>query len=252
MFGPGVGAAQGPLELLSVTPAGEDVPPGRQIVFQFDRPVVPIGRMDRDPSEIPITIEPSLECEWRWISTSALACQLGEDDMAPATRYVLDVAPTLTAQDGSRLPADETHEFTTQRPAVQYANFRTWHSPGTPEIFLNLNQPVEAASLGQHLYLELPGGERVALAMSPTSVQNHADNWIAEPVRELPLNTRVHLKVEPGLESKLGPEPSVEGQDSRRVFHLPRASLPGSPLPRQRWGIDPCSTERLGAYRASL
>ena len=88
-----VAAAQDPLELLSVTPAGEDVPPGRQIVFQFDRPVVPIGRMDRDPSEISITIEPPLECEWRWISTSALACQLGEDGaMVPATTYVLNVA----------------------------------------------------------------------------------------------------------------------------------------------------------------
>ncbi len=219
----GAVAAQSPLDLLSVTPAGEDVPPGRQIVFQFDRPVVPIGRMDRDPSEVPITIEPSLECEWRWISTSALACQLGEDDaLVPATRYVLNVAPTLTAQDGSRLLADETHEFTTQRPAVQYANFRTWHSPGTPEIFLNLNQPVEVASLGQHLFLELPGGERVDLAISPTDVKNQADiYWIAEPVRELPLNTRVLLKVEPGLESKLGPEPSVETKTVVEFFTFP-------------------------------
>ena len=46
----------GPLMLRSITPPGEDVPPGRQIVFQFDRPVVPIGRMDREAGEVPITI----------------------------------------------------------------------------------------------------------------------------------------------------------------------------------------------------
>ena len=33
--------AQGPLRILSVTPRGEDVPTGRQVVLQFDRPVVP-------------------------------------------------------------------------------------------------------------------------------------------------------------------------------------------------------------------
>ena len=219
-----VAAAQGPLELLSVTPAGEDVPPGRQIVFQFDRPVVPIGRMDRDPSEIPITIEPPLECEWRWISTSALACQLGEDGaMVPATRYVLNVAATLTAQDGSRLEGAETHEFTTQRPAVRNANFRTWHSPGTPEMLLYVNQPVEAESLRQHVYLELPNGDRVALAIFPADAQNQVSDiyWIAEPVRELPLDSRVLLKVEAGLQSKLGPEPSAEEKTVLEFFTFP-------------------------------
>ena len=35
-----------PLKLLRVTPAGEDVPLSAQIVFEFNRPVVPQGRMD--------------------------------------------------------------------------------------------------------------------------------------------------------------------------------------------------------------
>jgi hypothetical protein len=67
-----------PLKPLRITPSGEDVPPGRQIVFQFSRPVVPVGRMDRDASKITITIAPELECQWRWLNTSALARQLDE------------------------------------------------------------------------------------------------------------------------------------------------------------------------------
>ena len=35
------------LQVLRITPTGMDVPPGRQIVFQFDRAVVPVGRMER-------------------------------------------------------------------------------------------------------------------------------------------------------------------------------------------------------------
>jgi len=214
----------GPLRLLSVTPSGEDVPPGRQIVFQFDRPVVPVGRMDREAAEVPVTIDPALDCEWRWISTSALACQLGEDQaLAPATRYTLTVEPGLRAQDGSGLSEEEIHRFTTERPSVQYANFRAWRGPGMPQIWLSLNQAVEEASLERHLYLELPDGGRVALTISPPDVPTASPDvyWVAEPTRELPLDTRVHLKVEPGLVSKLGPEPGVETRTIVEFFTFP-------------------------------
>ncbi len=60
-------AAPPPLLITCITPSGTDVPTGRQIVFQFDRPVVPIGRMVRKASACsnflgPIDITPSLDC----------------------------------------------------------------------------------------------------------------------------------------------------------------------------------------------
>ena len=33
------------LQVVRITPTGRDVPAGRQIVFQFNRAVVPVGRM---------------------------------------------------------------------------------------------------------------------------------------------------------------------------------------------------------------
>src|SRR3546814_20962180 len=54
------------LQLLRVTPAGNDVPAQSQIVFAFDRDVVPLGRMDRHAREVPVTITPSPDCRWRW------------------------------------------------------------------------------------------------------------------------------------------------------------------------------------------
>ena len=92
-----------PLRIMRITPDGVDVPPGRQIVFQFNRPVVPVGRMERDASEIPITISPSLDCQWRWLNTSALACQLDEKSaLRPATscsasRWSPPASPSWTA-----------------------------------------------------------------------------------------------------------------------------------------------------------
>ena len=58
-----------PLELINITPKGEDTPPARQITFKFNRPVVPVSRMERDPSEIPIVIIPEIKGQWRWLNT---------------------------------------------------------------------------------------------------------------------------------------------------------------------------------------
>src|SRR5215510_11266265 len=72
--------ARAPLTITGITPGGTNVPAARQIVIQFNRAVVPIGRMERRDSEIPIEITPPLACQWRWLDTSALACQLADGD----------------------------------------------------------------------------------------------------------------------------------------------------------------------------
>ena len=70
------------LKLTRVSPQGKDVPPPSQIIFEFDREMVPLGRMERSGSEIPIVITPRLECEWRWVDTRSLACYLSEQNKA--------------------------------------------------------------------------------------------------------------------------------------------------------------------------
>ena len=82
------------LNVVRIIPSGTDVPPGRQIVFEFDRAVVPRGRMEREAAEVPVTISPELNCRWRWLNTSALACELDETAaLTPATRYDIVVNP---------------------------------------------------------------------------------------------------------------------------------------------------------------
>src|SRR5678815_1040216 len=115
------------LQVLRITPSGEDVPPGPQIVIQFDRAVVPIGRMDRGPRDVPAHVEPDPGCRWTWIDPTALACQLDSDhQLAPATRYEVEVRPPLRAIDGATLAAPVRSSFLTQRPDVEQAWFDTW------------------------------------------------------------------------------------------------------------------------------
>lgn len=231
----------GALMLLRITPEGDDVQPGQQIVFQFDRPVVPIGRMERKASEIPIKIQPACNCEWRWLNTSALACQLRQEDaLKPATKYTVKVRPGIKDETGATLAKDETHTFITQRPKITYTRFVYWLTPGTPLIQVTFNQPVTKASLEKSLRLKNSESERDAttpilaypdellrqlpgLTRYGFDYEQRVDDrkmtvgndearrvWIIKPFRELPLDTNVELWVAPGLVSGWGPERGVE------------------------------------------
>jgi hypothetical protein len=157
------------LEIIRITPAGVDVPTGRQIVFQFSRAVVPVGRMERRAAEIPITISPGLDCRWRWLNASALACQLDErSSLAPATRYEIVVKPGIKSEDGATLAKPLQHHFTTERPRVRHAWFSTWRAPGMPVIRLTFNQPVSRQSVGKHLFMMVHDpNERIGLLVAP-------------------------------------------------------------------------------------
>ncbi len=160
-------ASDRPLKLLRIDPSGADLPPGRLIVFQFNRPVVPVGRMERRREEIPITIEPALDCEWRWINTAALSCQLTtETMMSPATRYDIQVRPGITATDGATLSETLSHTIITQRPQIRYTRFHTWGAPGLPHIVVQFDQDVERESVAQHLFMEHTNGQRTPVVVA--------------------------------------------------------------------------------------
>jgi hypothetical protein len=143
------------LGLLRITPEGNDVPAGRQIVFQFNRPVVPLGRMERDAVEIPIDISPEVRCQWRWINTRALACRLDKANaLQPATRYHITVRPGIKTDDGIAMQVTQEHEFITARPKVSYSRFLQWRAPGWPRIQLTFNQPVTKESVEQDIIFQ--------------------------------------------------------------------------------------------------
>jgi uncharacterized protein YfaS (alpha-2-macroglobulin family) len=235
-----------------MVPSGDNVPVGRQLVLQFDRPVVPIGRMERRADELPITIEPALACDWRWIDPSALACQLGEETaFRPATRYDVRIGAGFAAMDGSTLGTDVARTFTTERPRVLFTGFATWRSPGMPVIRVIFNQPVSQASAAAHLFLAAEGLSRIAVTAEPeadtrelprfmplpgelafvdlgarqTVVSEDAREgrvearrvWLLAPVTELPTDRRMRLRVEPGLESADGP---LTGDETRVVVEF--------------------------------
>lgn len=252
------------LTIQRITPMGEDVPASgdaaRQIVIQFNRPVVPVGQMARAASELPITISPQVNCEWRWLNTSALACELGEQDaLAAATAYEVKVNPGITAEDGETIAAPVAHRFITERPDISYVYQHTWKTPTRPVLRVTLNQHVTKSSLEAHLFFSkpaLPQAVRVAIEARPDPgirpeepffvavgkqllglfqpVQPDSNDdvrmvngeearrsWMIEPVQELDADSSYQLHLEAGLLSAFGPERSVASRDVRQVDTFP-------------------------------
>jgi len=240
-------SAEKSLEIIKITPDGEDVPAGKQIIIQFNRPIVPIGKMEREASEIPVIITPAVACEWRWINTSALSCNLSDKEpLKESTHYTVEVKSGIKAEDGATIEKAYEHNFITQRPDISYKEFRIWKSAGYPIIRLVFNQPVDKNSVAQHIYLNVgDGNNRVAIKVSPDpedheqpqliptpngdtlflfqkSSPKKSDEdthikygkearriWLVEPQRELPLDTHILLKSEAGLISALGDEKGI-------------------------------------------
>ncbi len=210
------------LEVSRITPKGNDVPAGRQIVIQFNQPVVPLGRMERDKKEIPIEITPELKGQWRWLNTSSLAYQLdNKNALQYATRYSVVIKPGIKTEKGDTTKETITHSFITRRPTIRYNSFRTWKSPGTPVIRVTFNQPVFIDSVMKHLFFVSGkiSGKRIGAKVEPYTANynkpviidgNEArKNWLVTPLEELSLDTDVTLRVEPGLVSAYGPEKGI-------------------------------------------
>ena len=253
-------AADAPKELriLRVTPAGENAQSERQIVIQFNRPVVPLGRMQVDAAKLPVKIEPAIKCDWRWLNTSALACNLSDaDKLATATRYSIDIAPGITAEDGATTAETFHHEFTTQRPDARYGWVRGWQSAGRPVVALNFTVPVTRDSAAAAIVFAVPAGgstHDVAVDVMPETgprptpdaiqvpgekwwlfwrhddkaageplplregeTQNARFTWLVAPREDLPADTEIPVRVKAGLATPLGSE---KGMQEHQVYSL--------------------------------
>lgn len=244
------------LSILRVTPQGNDVLAGQQMVFQFDRPVVPIGRMERDSDYIPVSITPALNCEWRWLNTSALACQLREEDkMKQATLYNVVMKPGIKTEKGAQLKKTFRHTFTTTRPKITYSRFVNWLSPGTPLLQVTFNQPVTKSSVESTLTMAADTGKPVSVIAYPDNLprelpwwmaitnkdkqpkvndqltkidgEDARKVWVVEPKKELPLDASISFEVSPGLKSSEGNEVGVEERTVIRFYTYPEFEFLG-------------------------
>ena len=215
------------LRILRITPAGVDVPPGRQIVIQFDRPVVPLGRMERKSEELPITIEPQLSCQWRWLNSATLTCNLNEKDtLRAATEYTITILPGIMTAENATLAEPVRHSFFTERPRVTESWFKTWLGPLLPQSSIRFNLPMDETSLSPHFFYALAGGRRIPAVVErdpdyESSSGQKNKTWLVRPQTDLPGGIPAELTVEPGVLSLHGSAPGVERRVIETVYAIP-------------------------------
>lgn len=255
---------KGPIQV-SITPAGEDVPGAREIVLHFNRPIVPVGVMERSAAEVPVSIDPPLACDWRWLNTSSLSCQLSEQSaLAPATTYTVKVRKGLKASDGTVMNAEVTHTFGTARPKIDAYSFATWKSATHPVIQVTFNQPVQKGSVESHLYFQTGNGRRIPLKaleeverksrkkkkVRTEKKRTHEGNyWFVEPKEEFPLDARVELKIEAGVVPRRGKNPGAENRVVVAFDTFPKFSFSGvkcTSLMNREFTLIPGQEARLG------
>ncbi|MHC1729954.1 MAG: alpha-2-macroglobulin [Syntrophobacteraceae bacterium] len=223
--------AGGILKITRITPSGVDVPAGRQIVFEFNRPVVPLGKMERSASEIPIEIEPALTCQWRWLNPSNLACRLDEKHaMVPSTSYSIKVKPEIRSEDGAILAEPVVHSFVTVRPKITSSYFKKWLSPGMPQFRVRFDQAVGKDSLEAHVFFRPEKGQKVTAKVVEDpdySKEKPGLVWNLSPAIDLPPDNSGQLVVEPGIVPLLGKEAGVENRNVLGFQTLPEFRFHG-------------------------
>jgi hypothetical protein len=112
--------------------------------------------------------------------------------------------------------------------------FETWLAPGMPKIRVNFNQAVTQESVAKHLYMQETDGQRIPVTVeSPPKEDNVSLSqtvssvWIISPNKLLPLDTKIALLVEPGIQSNIGPEPSSEQKTVENFRTFPEFKFMG-------------------------
>ena len=157
------------VEILRVTPSGNDVTTsGRQIVFSFNQAMVKLGQMQVDADKIPIEITPKIDCQWRWLNTQSLSCQLNRDDrLKNATQYKVKVHRGLISVSGASMVSAFEHAFVTQRPSVNHIALEQWVDAGKPVVNIRFNQPVTKASVERAIVFIASDNRYVSKVIAP-------------------------------------------------------------------------------------
>ena len=189
----------GPLRLLSVSPRGTRTryQPRQAITATFSRPMVALGDTEAPPDSA-LTVEPAVDGSFRWEGTQTLVFT-PNDDLPPATEFIVTVHPVLESTEGEQLQEPYTWTFETMRPQLVAS------SPNDGERFASLNEPMR-------LHFNLPvnatdaqrflDSDRLPIGLA----ENDGDSTLVLPVgAELAQGTEYTLTAAAGLPTTAGP-----------------------------------------------
>ncbi|MEM1095815.1 MAG: Ig-like domain-containing protein, partial [Bacteroidota bacterium] len=196
---------EGPLRLLSATPAGtlQQRPQDLHISVTFSQPMVPLGTTRVDDATL-LSLSPAVEGTLSWRGTQTLVFTPSMP-LAPATAYTATLRDGLTSIDGETLNEPYRWRFEMPRPALVASDPQRYASYVRPDQSLRLwfNQRVSAGGLANHLTLRSAQGTRGL----PIEVAQAGDSVVVvTPLQPLVKGTAYTLELAealPGLDGLL-------------------------------------------------
>jgi alpha-2-macroglobulin len=216
-------------KVAEIIPRGDIEEKPAQILIRYTEPVVALGKMTRDARELAVEITPEVNCDWRWIDRSTLACQIsGLKPLETAVTYSVKVKKSADALDSMAFSEEFAQEFTLSRPEISYDYFDRYLSPLKPRFYVQSNVALTQGSVEKHLYFKSDSGQRYAayveqLPHNPSDTEEYRDEnfvigtwWSIVPDGDLPVDQSYTLKSEAGLSAQVGnAESSIEREHGK-------------------------------------
>jgi len=188
------------LSVVTVQPAdgATEVAPDAAIVVQFSYPMAPLGTKGGEPN--PLRIEPTLEGQGRWLTTSIYLFR--PDGGLPAgVRFQVTVPKGITDTAGSPLASDYSWSFSTKAPAVAKVSpeANTKYVGPDSDIRVTFDQPVDHRSAEERFSLAGPDGRAV-----PGGFGWDGEDLVFHPKAPLRLATSYTAGVAAGVKAARG------------------------------------------------
>lgn len=218
------------LNILRITPQGNNVQSPSEIVIEFDQPMLPLGMRESFTKDLPIAISPEVKGDWRWINDKTLVLTINhESALKPATKYTVSVKAAMVSRDGVLLGQDYNHQFSTQTPSLNYSRIVGWVTPMMPKIEVRLNLKTTKESIEKFFVFvdkaneyNLKNVKVQSKEWDPEKGIYHtdltvSDKWEVTPIADLIPDHEYILRAEPGLMAEGGDQPSTNSFDVREV-----------------------------------
>ncbi len=202
--------------LVRYAPEGE-VERAALISLTFSEPMVPITRLGQTlEKEIPVTLNPAVEGQWRWMDTHSLVFEPTGDALPMATDYTVTLEDGFTSAAGLPLASSAQWQFATA--PLEVTNFYPGDNAVTdqqPILILVFNQAIDESELLKQLALK--GGQQDyslepvdPAALKQDSIKQFiedlpAEHWLAlSPAAALPWDQSFSLTLAQGAPAKTG------------------------------------------------
>lgn len=193
-----------------MVPEGKGIRQADKIVFEFNRPVVALGEMERDPDQIPIDIKPKLNCRWRWLNQSSLACILGEKDrLAAAESYKVKVKPEFKTSDGASMDKGQSFVLETVRPEINVSRtrFMDFITPQRPRWRVVFDTDTQMKSVRSNMFFKA-GSKKIKVDVAQSECQEWETDcrakYLVFPVKDLGVDQPYELVYESGFKALNG------------------------------------------------